>query len=339
VSRVARQCGVKVLGVSCLEEAIDLRRNFIRGEILILGALPESQICDLLNYDLTPTICTPEFGKALSRQALRLKKRVRAHICVDTGDGRVGPYYPDALHHIKQMIKLKNISIQGLYSHFATADAQSPVFALKQKKRFEQVLKMLEQSNISIPCLHLANSGGILNVPDSSYNIVRPGLLIYGIYPCQYKAEHVKVKNVFSFKTRIVFKKTVPKGFTVGYGKKYVTKKKTDIITLPIGYADGFPRQFSNKGEVIIRKKKLPVVGSVCMDMIMVDAGRDSGIRIGDEAVIIGKQGKEEISVYDIASNLNTIPYEVICNIGKRVTRVYIKKGEIFSVKRMISEF
>jgi alanine racemase len=176
-------------------------------------------------------------------------------------------------------------------------------------------------------------------VPGSHYDMVRTGLLMYGIYPCRAQAGHPEVKSVFSLKARAVFQKSVGKGFTVGYGRKYVTPRATDIVTLPLGYADGFPRKFSNRGQVIVRKRKVPVVGSVCMDMIMVDAGRRSGVKIGDEAVIIGRQGREEISVYDLSRDLGTIPYEVICNIGKRVTRVYLRDGQVFSVKRMISAF
>jgi alanine racemase len=338
VARCAEKIGVRFFAVSCLEEAIELRRSFVNREILIFGAPPENQVCDILTYDLTPTVCSLEFAKALSREAVRLGKEVRVHVCVDTGDGRVGPFYSQAAHFIRKVASLRKLKLTGLYSHFSTADEDFG-FAAAQQGRFESLLSELRESGLHVPMIHLANSAGILNVKGSAYTHVRPGLMLYGIYPCERKKNYPAVESVFSLKTRVTFVKTVPKGFTVSYGRRYVTEDVTDIVTLPVGYADGFPRKFSNAGEVLIRKKRYPVVGAVCMDMIMVDAGRGSGVRVGDEAVLIGRQGREEISVYEIARRLGTIPYEVICNIGKRVTRVYLKEGRVFEVKRMISEF
>ncbi len=338
VARCVEKCGVRVFAVSCLEEAIELRRNFVNREILIFGAPPENQICDIITYDLTPTVSSLEFAHALSREAVRFNKEIKAHICIDTGDGRVGPFYSGALPFIRQIAGLKNIRLTGLYSHFSTADDDIN-FAKTQKGRFDSLLLELRESGVHVPMVHIANSAGILNVKGSTYSNVRPGLILYGIYPCARKKNYPEVESVLSFKTRVTFIKTVPKGFTVSYGRRYITEETTDIVTLPIGYADGFPRAFSNSGEVLIRNKRYPVVGTVCMDMIMVDAGPNSGIKTGDEAVLIGKQGREEISVYDIADKLGTIPYEVICNISRRVTRVYIKDKEVFQVRRMISEF
>lgn len=339
VARTAVKCGIRDFGVSCLEEAIDLRRNFVKGEILIFGALPESQICDIINYGLTPSICTPEFAQALSAEARRLGKTVNVHVCVDTGMGRVGPYYTKALPLIRLAASLPNLKLAGLYSHFATADSESTAFALRQQKRFDTLLKQVRKEGIDVGMNHLANSGGVLNLPGSSYHIARPGLIIYGIYPCRKRPGYPRLRNVLTFKAKVAFVQRVGRGFTVGYGCRYVTRKETDIITLPVGYADGFSRHFSNRGEVLIRGRRLPVVGTVCMDMIMVDAGRASGIVAGDEAVIIGRQGGEEITVYDAARKLNTIPYEVICAISHRVTRAYLKGRQIHSIKRMISEF
>lgn len=337
-ARCAERVGIRTFAVSCLEEAIELRRNFVNREILLLGALPENQVCDLVTYQLTPTVCSLDFAKALSREAVRLGKEVNVHVCVDTGDGRVGPYYTEALPFIRHVAALKSLKLTGLYSHFSTADDDAR-FAATQKERFESLLLELRQSGLHISMVHLANSAGVLNVRGTAYTHVRPGLILYGIYPCKRKKSFPQVENVLSFKTRVTFVKTVPKGFTVSYGRRYVTENTTDIVTLPVGYADGFPRKFSNTGEVLINKKRYPVVGTVCMDMIMVDAGRNSGVCVGDEAVLIGCQGREEISVYEIANKLGTIPYEVICNISRRVARVYFREGQAVEVKRMISEF
>ena len=339
VAREAVKCGVRDFGVSCLEEAIDLRRNFIKGDIVVLGAQPASQICDILNYELSPSICTENFARALSHEAVRLQKRVKVHVCVDTGMGRVGPSYARALPLIRLCAALPGIALTGVYSHFATADSERTGFALMQQRRFEKLLRQVEAAGIPVPLAHIANSGGVLNLPRSGYGMVRPGLILYGIYPCRPKPPFPLLRNVLTFKTRVAYVQQAGRGFTVGYGCRYVTRQETDIVTLPVGYADGFSRRFSNRGEVLIRGRRLPVVGSVCMDMIMVDAGRRSGIREGDEAVIIGRQGGEEISVYDVAQKLGTIPYEVICAISHRVTRVYLKGGRIHSLKRMIPEF
>jgi len=338
VARCAEKCGARVFAVSCLEEAIELRRNFVNREILIFGAPPENQIIDIINYGLTPTVCSLSFAKTLSKEAARLKKEVKVHVCVDTGDGRVGPFYAQALPFIRQVAAIKHLKLTGLYSHFSTAD-EDIRFAKTQMERFDCLLSELRESGLRIPMIHLANSAGVLNLKGSAYTHVRPGLLLYGIYPCERKRNFPQVESVFSFKTRVTFVKTVPKGFTVSYGRRFITEETTDIVTLPVGYADGFPRKFSNAGEVLIGGRRYPVVGAVCMDMIMVNTGPGSGVKVGDEAVLIGRQGREEISVYEIAQRLGTIPYEVICNIGKRVTRVYLKDGEVFEVKRMISEF
>lgn len=338
VARCAEKCGVRTFAVSCLEEAIELRRSFFNRDILVFGAMPENQICDILNYELTPSVGTLGFAQALSREARKRKRTVNVHVCVDTGDGRVGPFHTEAPGFVRKVCKLPNVKVAGLYSHFSTAD-DDPGFAGLQLERFNAVVDELNRHGIEIPMLHLANSAGLLNISASGFHCVRPGLILYGIYPCERRKNYPVLDSVFSFKAKVTFVKTVGKGFTVSYGRKYVTSRTTDIVTVPVGYADGFPRKFSNCGEVLIKGKRYPVVGAVCMDMIMVDAGPRSGVKPGDEAVLIGKQGKEEISVYDIATALGTIPYEVICSVGRRVARVYIKNGRAFSVKRMISEF
>jgi alanine racemase len=339
VADTMAKCGVKLFAVSCLEEAIELRRFFFDKSVLLFGSSPLSQISDIINYEITPTICTIEFAQSLNKSAAKRNRIVEVHIEVDTGMGRVGPFYDKALAFIKQIKKLKHIKVTGLYSHFATSDENDSSFALLQKKRFDELLDSLKQNGIKIPFIHMSNSGGVLNLKSASYNAVRPGLISYGIYPSDFKKGYPQLKNVFTLKASVSYVKKVPAGTTIGYGRKYITKRPTDIITLPVGYADGFQRQFTNCGTVLIKGRRLPVVGSVCMDMIMVDAGNSSGITVGDEAVFIGSQGCETISVYDIAHDLGTIPYEVICSMGRRLTRVYIRSRKVINVKRMITEF
>jgi len=339
VASTAAKAGVRIFGVSCLEEAIALRQSMFKREILIFGALPNSQVLDILNYNLTATICSLSFASALSKEAVRLKRTAKAHICVDTGMGRVGPLHSEAAAFVQRVKRFPGIRIAGLFSHFATSEKAGNPFVRQQIRRFQRLQQELRKEKISIPAFHLANSGAILNFSDSHLDLVRPGLLMYGIYPSPERASFPDVNPVLSFKTRVAFKKTVPAGFTIGYGQSFRTARKTDIITIPVGYADGFSRKFSNRGQVIIRGRKCPVVGAVCMDMIMVDGGRNSRITAGDEVVIIGRQRKSEISVSDIAAALSTHPYEVVCNLGRRVTRVYLKGRRIIEVRRMVTEF
>ncbi len=340
VASVLAANGVNLFAVSCIEEAIELRRAFLNREILLMGASPISQIADIINYQITPTICTVEFATALNKEAVKRKKTIGVHIEVDTGMGRVGPRHDIAVKFIKKISKLKNLRLAGLYSHFATADENDLSFAFIQQERFSLlVAKLGKEKLLDSVLVHMSNSGGVLNLPSAAFNAVRPGLILYGIYPCAPQKNYPTLRSVFSLKCRVVFVKTVEAGFTVGYGQKYVAKRTTDIITLPLGYADGFRRQFTNRGTVLIKGKRFPVVGSVCMDMIMVDCGKNSGIKCGDEAVIIGSQGREIISVYDIARDLGTIPYEVICTMGRRLTRVYKKGTKTVFIKKMISEY
>ncbi|MBL8024983.1 MAG: alanine racemase [Fibrobacteres bacterium] len=339
VAETMAKCGVKLFAVSCLEEAIELRRSFFDKGILLFGAPPVSQISDIINYEITPTVCTLEFASALNKAAQKRNKKIGVHVEIDTGMGRIGPSFDNAVKFIKSIIKFKNISITGLFSHYATSDEDDSSFASVQTNRFEELLRVLKKDSIKIPLIHFSNSGAVLNLKGAEYSAVRPGLISYGIYPSKLKKGYPALRSVFSLKARVSFVKTVPAGTSIGYGCRYVTKKRTDIITLPVGYADGFQRQFTNRGTVLIKGRRLPVVGSVCMDMIMVDAGLSSGIKVGDEAVFVGSQAKEAITVYDIARDLGTIPYEVICTMGRRLTRVYLRSGKIASIKRMISEF
>ncbi len=336
VSRCAENAGVRMLGVSSVDEGIELRENFIELDILILGSPLESQSVDMINYNLIPTVCSEEFGLHFNEECKRLKRRMDVHVVVDTGMGRVGPDPEHAVDLVKKLMKLPNINVSGIYSHFSSAD-ENYSFSKKQLDAFTGLVRSLDREGIVIPFRHIANSAAVLDLEDSYYDMARTGLLMYGIYPYgQKKAGRANqgFKRALSLKTKVVFVKEVPKGTPISYGGKYVTKKKTRIATLPIGYADGFSRMFSNRGQVLINGKRFTVSGNVCMDMMMVDIGK-ADIKPGDEVVVIGSQGKEEITIYEMGENLGTIPYEIISRLGKRVPRLYIYNNRPHMLKKL----
>jgi len=339
IARCAEKAGVRMLGVSSVDEGIQLRENFIDADILILGAPIESQSCDIINYNLTPTVSSWEFARRLNEDAGRLGRRVGVHICVDTGMGRVGPEAEQAVDFVKKVMRLENLEVSGIYSHFSSAD-EDYSFSHAQLERFTGLVKTLDREGIVIPYRHIANSAAVLELEESYFDMVRTGLLLYGIYPYGTPGvgeKKLSLKRVLSLKARVVYVKEVPAGTPISYGRTYVTKHRTRIATLPLGYADGFLRSFSNTGEVLIRGKRFTVSGNVCMDMMMVDVGRHP-VERGDEAVIIGAQGKEEITVYEMARKLRTIPYEVISLIGKRVPRLYFREGRPYALKKLFRE-
>jgi len=216
------------------------------------------------------------------------------------------------------------VDLVGIYTHFATSDERDKTYALLQLERFNTVVQRLKQEKIHIPLIHAANSGAILDLPAAYFNMVRPGMMMYGWYPSQETSESIPIKPVMSLKTKVLYVKDIAPGESVSYGRRYVAKRATRIVTLPVGYADGYNRLLTNKGKVLIQGKKFPVIGRVCMDLIHAKIGKNRTIQAGDEVVLFGKQGDESFSVYDICDLINTIPYEVCCWVSQRVPRVYV---------------
>ena len=325
VSKKLVECGVDYLGVACVDEALTLRKSLIRKPILDLGAFLKSDIEAIVENDITATVADWNLAKDLDACARRLKKKAKIHVKIDTGMGRLGIWHQEADLFILKLCSLKNILIEGLYTHFPSADSDKE-FTRSQITLFCALVHKLEIKGLKIPLKHLANSMAIVGFKDSHFNLVRPGLAIYGLHPKEELLDKIHLKPVLTFKTKVVYLKKVQKGRSISYGRTYITKRKTKIATLPVGYGDGYNRLLSNRGKVLIRGRFCPVVGVVCMDQTMVDVGSLKNVSLEDEVVLIGSQGSNTIRVEDIASLCHTIPYEVVCWISICVPRVYINK-------------
>lgn len=313
-------CGVDCLSVASIDEGIKLRKAGIKIPILILGMILKKDIAPLFKYNLTQTVCTEELAVALNSAGRLRKKVVKVHIKVDTGMGRLGVLHHDALEFVKKAVSLKYIKVEGIFTHLACADTNRK-FTAYQVEIFDDLISELEERGIKIPLVHAANSLGITSYNRSHFNMVRPGLIVYGLYP--HKNIRIKLKPVLSLKTRVVYIKEVPKGWGISYGHIYVTDKKTSILTLPIGYGDGYPRNLSNVGPALIQGRRFKISGRVCMDQVMVDVG-DFKAEVGDEVILIGSQGEGSITTEEIADLAGTIPYEIVCGLGSRVPRIYL---------------
>lgn len=313
-------CGADFLGVASIDEGIALRKAKINLPILILGLILKKDIEPIFKYRLTPTICDEGLASALNSKAKKYGIPINVHIKVDTGMGRIGVLPQDAESLVRKIDKLKFINIEGIFTHFPLADLNRK-FTLRQIALFKRLIEGLNGLGINIPLVHAANSMGIIGYKDSRFNLVRPGLVIYGLYPKE--DLKIRLKPVLSLKTKVVFVKKVPAGCGISYGHIYVTKRKTNIATLPIGYGDGYPRNLSNLAPVLIRGRRFKVAGRVCMDQMMVDVG-NMPVKTSDEVVMIGRQGKNKITAEEIAALSGTIPYEIVCGLGSRVPRIYL---------------
>ena len=331
VSKVLLYHGADCLGVAMLDEGIQLRKNNIFVPILSLGYTPSLKLEDAVKYDITQTVFSYDMAAELSQAAVRLGKKAKVHIKIDTGMGRIG--FSHTLQDIEEILKigqLKNIECEGIYTHFSTADEEDKSFTNLQRARFCQVLSALEQRGMTVPVVHAANSGAIMDFDNLFFNMVRAGIIQYGLYPSsQVDKAKLDLKPAMSLKTHISFVKDVEAGEPIGYGRKFITNKKSRIATIPVGYADGFLRAMSKGGRVLVNGAYAPVVGNICMDQFMVDITGIDAVKIGDEVVLLGRQGTKEITADEIAEVMDTINYEVVCLIGKRVPREYIKNNAV----------
>ncbi len=306
------------------DEAVELRKSGIKEPILVFEPFIKDQIEDLFRYNLIATVFAEEHIKIL-RRGLKShrKKKIKVHIKINTGMNRLGIDHTKAFEFVKKIHDHIEFDIDGIYTHFANSEETNKSFPKFQIKRFNSLLKKLEASNIDVGLKHAANSGAILDLPESYYDMVRPGILMYGYYPSLETSESIKLEPVMSVISRVSSRSEINKGDTVSYGRKYTAKNKTNIISVPLGYADGFSRGLSNKSMAIIRGKKYRQIGTVSMDRIMFEIKNDN-IKVGDKVIILGDEKKVNITAWDWCGVLNTIPYEITCGIRKRIKRVYI---------------
>ena len=321
VSRRLVELGIHMLGVALVEEGRDLRDAGITAPILVMAPVFPGQAEVIVNAKLTPVVYTLAMTRALSDAVAGTGRTLGVHVKIDTGMGRIGLSPEEAVDFVVAVGKLPGLAIEGLMTHFADADLRDKAFARAQMDRFESLIRSLEAKGITIPLRHAANSAAVLEYDRALLTMVRPGLMLYGYNPLESRVS-ADLRPVLSLVTRVAFLKRVPAGVPISYGRTFVTNRESLIATIPLGYADGYSRGLSNKGEAIVRGARVPVAGRVCMDMTMLDVTDVPGVAEGDEVVLIGEQGNERITADDIAARTGTIAYEVLCGISCRVPRV-----------------
>jgi alanine racemase len=334
VSKEVLAAGVDYLGVAFFDEALELRNAGITAPILVLGYTPPEGINRARELDVTIAVYSRDVLEELCMQGRKQEnvpqKKLKIHIKLDTGMGRLGLHTEaDAIPFIEEALKLSNVDVEGLFTHYANADEVDKSYTLEQYGRFARIVSYFTDKGVTFPYIHAGNSAAAIDLPGLTYSMVRLGISMYGLYPSRdVDQSKIELKPVLSLKTGIVHLKTLPAGSGVSYGTIYHTKGEEQIGTLPIGYADGYSRMLSGKVDVLVRGKRVPIVGRICMDQCMINVTDVPDVQALDEVVLIGEQGGERISVEDVADLLGTINYEIICMISHRVARVYVRNGE-----------
>ncbi|MBW2038100.1 MAG: alanine racemase [Deltaproteobacteria bacterium] len=323
ISKRLEELGADLLGVATVEEGVEMREGGVRKPILILSGIYQEEIKEVLRYRLTPVVYRLEIAEELCAEASKMGKRVPVHIKVDTGMGRIGVLYEEAPAFLNHLRSLENIEIEGVASHLSTADEEDPSFAEEQLRRFSWTIEEIKGIGMTPTLCHIANSAALFSLPAAHLNLVRPGIMLYGSYPSPSFKDKVTLQPVMSWKSRVADLKEVPEGFPISYGRTFFTRRPSFIAAIPVGYADGYSRLFSNRGEVLIKGRRVPVVGRVCMDWTMVDVTDVPGVEVGEEVVLMGRQLDQEITPEELGERIGTIPYEILCSVGKRVPRIY----------------
>ncbi len=320
VSRTALRNGADSLAVALPEEGQHLREAGIEAPILVLGLIQPEEAWKVVDSRLDQTVSSIALLEALDEEAGNASTQVNVHVKVETGLGRIGLEPHDAAPFLRRARSYRNLKVAGLFSHFSAADERDKTFARHQLQLFEQTIREIQHAGIELPQRHMANSAATLDLPESYYDLVRPGLIIYGLYPSTEVSHSIEVKPAMTLKTKVCYLKTVPEGTPISYGRTFVTKKQTRVATLPLGYGDGYKRALANKGEVLIKGRRAPVIGRICMDMCMIDVSDVPDVQAGDEAIVFG----QEPTADELAAKIGTINYEVVTTVGKRVPRVYV---------------
>lgn len=337
VARQAFENGADFMGVARIEEGIDLRKAGFNESVLIFGYTPPALVHKLLAFDLTQTVWSYKTAQAISNVAVSSNKQIKVHLKVDTGMGRLGllpechrppvteqNLIGNAIREVKSISSLAGLELEGVYTHFATADSSDKSYARKQFEIFVAFLNELRHAGINPSLCHAANSAAIIDMPETHLDMVRAGIAIYGLYPSgEVNKRKIALKPAMTLKSKIVHLKKVPTGFKVSYGNTYQTPKPTTIASIPVGYADGFNRLLSSRGHMLVRGHRAPIIGRVCMDQTMLDVGHIPNVDLEDEVVIFGRQENESITVDEIAATLNTINYEIVSTLTARVPIIY----------------
>jgi alanine racemase len=328
-ARIAVESGAaNYLGAGVIEEGIELRENGLNAPILILGSIFPDEAEDLVRHNLATILCTQPLAQALSKEAEKQDKTVSVHIKVDTGMNRLGISPENLPTLLDQVRNLKNLKIEALSTHFSSADDEDLSVTQAQLEKFQTALTILQKEGVHTPIVHCANTSALFKFPESHFNMVRPGLILYGVLPSPSLRPVIDqgenpFQPVMQWKSQIILLKPIAKNQPVSYSGSFTTQRDSLIATLPIGYADGLHRMLSNKMDVLIRGRRAPQVGNICMDMILIDVTDIPDVQAGDEVVIFGRQGDEMISVEELAVKGKTIPYEILCSVSKRVPRIY----------------
>lgn len=317
--------------VATVDEGVEIRAGGINNEILVLGYFAPEYYETAIRHDIQPNIFTYESAQKLSDAAAKLDRVAACHIAVDTGMSRIG-FEPneESAETVKRISALPNIKLTGIFSHFATADETDKTEALRQRERFDRFNEMLDARGVNIPIRHINNSAGIMEF-DRHYDMVRQGITLYGLAPSEeIRRESYPLHPAMSLISHVSFVKTLPAGRGISYGRTYITEKETRVATVPVGYADGYPRSQSNKGRVLIAGKYCPILGRVCMDQFMVDVSALPDVKIGDRVTLVGADGENAISAEEVAgSDPYSFNYEFVCGISRRVPRIYVSGGRV----------
>lgn len=340
VARILEHQGADYFGVASVEEAIDLRTNGqIRKPILVLSPVPYREIGLIFDYNLVPNVTEQAFAKALIEEANRRSKKLAVHVEVDTGMSRSGVSVKDAPGLVAMIANREGLELQALFTHFPSAELD-PEFTSLQVKVFDELVTKLRDEGFEIPTLHSANSAALFKYPHSRYDLVRPGLALYGVEPEGFGGT-LGLEPVMTLRTRIVNLRTLPKGTGVSYGRTFTTERDTVVATISAGYGDGYPRALSNKGHVLYKGQRFPIIGTICMDLTMLDLTpvthqSSESPMIGDEVTLIGKDGQARVSAEEVAAWADTIPYEITTRISPRVTRIYKTTKRILGARTLL---
>jgi alanine racemase len=335
IAKTLDSLGVDAFGIAILEEGIELREAGIHKPVLILGYTPKEQYNQLVKNDISQTIFQLDSAIELSKAALQQNKKAGIHIKIDTGMNRIGFFdTKDSMEDIKKIASLEGIRIEGIFSHFSAADETDKTSAKMQLDRFLEFVNQLELEGITIPIKHISNSAGIIDLPEAKLDMVRSGIATYGLYPSEFVSqEMLKLSPALEIKTHVSYVKEVEPNCGVSYGSTYITSKITKIATIPVGYGDGYPRLLSSKGRVLIHGISAPIIGKICMDQFMVDVTEIEGVKQGDTVTLIGRDKNEFIPIEEVGALSYSFNYEVACNVGKRVPRVYYRNGKITEIR------